>query len=134
MAAACGHMHTAAVGEDGTLYAWGSQNNGRLGNGQTRKQSLRPMPIAGLPAVAQVAVGLNHTAIVTDAGDLLLCGQGAFGQLGLDDNFPLPLSGRLGGRRGLSHGKLSVDFRGRGSPKSASSCAAGSKYEVSAGH
>ena len=86
MAAACGHMHTAAVGEDGTLYAWGSELNGRLGSGQTIKPRLRPMPIRGLPAVAQVATGLNHTAIVTDAGDLLLCGQGAFGQLGLDDN------------------------------------------------
>ena len=103
MAAACGHMHTAAVGEDGTLCAWGSELNGRLGSGQTIKPRLRPMPILGLPAVAQVATGLNHTAIVTDAGDLLLCGQGAFGQLGLDDNVPFPLPARLGRRRRFGH-------------------------------
>ena len=33
----------------------------------------------------QVAAGWEHTGIVTDAGDLLMCGCGEAGRLGLGD-------------------------------------------------
>ena len=40
----------------------------------------------GLPApVRQVAAGFHHTGIVTEAGDLLMCGKGEYGRLGLGD-------------------------------------------------
>ena len=45
-----------------------------------------PRRVAGLPApVRQVAAGDYHTGIVTEAGDLLMCGKGEYGRLGLGD-------------------------------------------------
>ena len=86
MAAAAGSFYSAAVGEDGSLFVWGKGAYGRLGTGDTAKR-LAPTRVAGLPApVRQVAAGSNHTGIVTEAGDLLMCGCGTFGQLGLGDD------------------------------------------------
>ena len=42
--------------------------------------------VFALPApVRQVAAGYGHTGIVTEAGDLLMCGEGGDGRLGLGD-------------------------------------------------
>ena len=85
MAAAAGFCHSAAVGEDGTLFVWGHGYLGRLGTGDTADR-LAPTRVPGLPApVRQVAAGYNHTGVVTEAGDLLICGDGRQGQLGLGD-------------------------------------------------
>ena len=85
MAAAAGGCHSAAVGEDGSLFVWGSGNYGQLGTGDTADR-LAPTRVAGLPApVRQVAAGDFHTGMVTEAGDLLMCGKGEAGRLGLGD-------------------------------------------------
>ena len=85
MAAAAGGCHSAAVGEDGSLFVWGRGTTGQLGTGDTADR-LAPTRVAGLPApVRQVAAGWHHTGIVTEAGDLLMCGYGFFGRLGLGD-------------------------------------------------
>ena len=84
MAAAAGCFHSAAVGEDGALFVWGSGKYGQLGTGDSDTR-LAPASVAGLPApVRQVAAGASHTGIVTEAGDLLMCGMGD-GRLGLGD-------------------------------------------------
>ena len=85
MAAAAGGYHSAAVGEDGALFVWGSGEYGQLGTGDTVRR-LAPTRVAGLPApVRQVAAGHFHTGMVTEAGDLLMCGVWEYGQLGLGD-------------------------------------------------
>ena len=85
MAAAAGRLHSAAVGEDGSLFVWGSGNYSRLGTGDTANR-LAPTRVAGLPApVRQVAAWGCHMGMVTEAGDLLMCGYGEYGQLGLGD-------------------------------------------------
>ena len=85
MSAAAGGDHSAAVGEDGTLFVWGRGHFGELGTGDTAIR-LAPTRVTGLPApVRQVAAEFKHTGIVTEAGDLLMCGYGFFGRLGLGD-------------------------------------------------
>ena len=85
MSAAAGGDHSAAVGEDGTLFVWGRGHFGELGTGDTAIR-LAPTRVTGLPApVRQVAAGSDYTGIVTEAGDLLTCGCGRHGQLGLGD-------------------------------------------------
>ena len=86
MAAACGYRHSAFVSEDGLeIFVCGLGDHGRLGTGDTNNR-LVPTSVAGLPApVRQVAAGDYHTAIVTDAGDLFMCGVGGSGRLGLGD-------------------------------------------------
>ena len=85
MAAATGKYHSAAVGEDGALFVWGRGDDGRLGTGDNAER-LAPTRVAGLPApVRQVAAGDDNTGMVTEAGDLLMCGWGRHGRLGLGD-------------------------------------------------
>ena len=85
MAAAAGGGHSAAVGEDGSLFVWGHGSQGQLGTGDTAVR-LAPTRVAGLPApVRQVAAGFRHTGMVTEAGDLLMCGCGRQGHLGQGD-------------------------------------------------
>ena len=86
MATAAGCAQSFAVGQDGTLLVWGRGANGRLGLGDTSDRRV-PTPLPGMPApVRQVAAGRGHTGIVTDGGDLLMCGEGGLGQLGLGDD------------------------------------------------
>ena len=73
------------VGEDGRVFASGNNGRGQLGTSDNQN---RPAPthVSGLTApVRQVAAGKQHTGIVTEAGDLLMCGDGSFGRLGLGD-------------------------------------------------
>ena len=85
MAASAGANHSAAVGEDGALFVWGSGKYGQLGTGDIAGR-LAPTRVAGLSApVRQVAAGGWHTGIVTEAGDLLMCGARRNGRLGLGD-------------------------------------------------
>ena len=73
------------VGEDGSFLSFGDNDSGQLGSGDDDTR-LTPTRVAGLPApVRQVAAGHSHTGIVTEAGDLLMCGCGSDGQLGLGD-------------------------------------------------
>ena len=85
MAVAAGNDHTVLVAEDGSLFACGYNDYGQLGTGDTASR-FAPTRVAALSApVRQVAVGTIHTGIVTDAGDLFMCGHGKDGQLGLGD-------------------------------------------------
>jgi alpha-tubulin suppressor-like RCC1 family protein len=88
MAVAAGGEHTVVVGEDGIVFSFGGNHTGGLGisNNDTK---LVPTRVAGLPPssgpVRQVTAGFHHTGMVTEAGDLLMCGDGWNGQLGLGD-------------------------------------------------
>ena len=88
MAVAAGAEHTVAVVEDGSVFTTGSGKTGQLGTGDNVTR-LAPMRMGGLPPsvgpVRQVAAGNFHTGIVTEAGDLFICGAGDLGRLGLGD-------------------------------------------------
>ena len=86
MAVAAGFFSfTVVVGEDGSIFSFGNNEHSQLGTGDVVLK-LTPTRVAGLPApVRQVAAGLEHTGMVTEAGDLLMCGHGMQGQLGLGD-------------------------------------------------
>ena len=88
MAVAAGVAHTVVVGEYGSVFASGYNSYGQLGLGDNENR-LTLTRVAGLPPlsgpVRQVAAGGEHTGIVTDAGDLLMCGEGENGLLGTGD-------------------------------------------------
>ncbi|KAF9101074.1 hypothetical protein BGX29_006009 [Mortierella sp. GBA35] len=78
-----GKFHTAiATSEPGlTAKLWGFGTNGRLGS--DRKMQLRPAPVMGVPGnVIRIALGRDHTVLVTSKGEVFTLGSNKYGQLG----------------------------------------------------
>ncbi|RWR92760.1 Regulator of chromosome condensation [Cinnamomum micranthum f. kanehirae] len=83
---ACGDSHCLAVTMEGEVQSWGRNQNGQLGLGTT-DDSLVPQNIQAFEGVSvkMVAAGAEHTAAVTEDGDLYGWGWGRYGNLGLGD-------------------------------------------------
>lgn len=59
-----------ALKKDATLWCWGVNDTGQLGNG-TRRSTSRPQRVRGLTGVRQAALGTNRTCAVTRDGALV---------------------------------------------------------------
>jgi alpha-tubulin suppressor-like RCC1 family protein len=77
-----GCQHTAAVRQNGTLWAWGLGSSGRLGDGTTTNKTSPVTPLGDFTDWCQVAAGCNHTAAVRQNGTLWTWGDGGQGRLG----------------------------------------------------
>ena len=80
---ATGYDSVAAIKTDGTLWTWGRNNQGQLGNGNTTNQSSPAQINGGGTNWSQASMGLYYSsaAIKTD-GTLWTWGDGEFGQIG----------------------------------------------------
>lgn len=74
-----GGLHTAVITLDGSLWTWGENSCGQLGNG-TNKDS--KYPIAVMDNVASVSAGGYHTAAIISDGSLWTWGSNSHGKLG----------------------------------------------------
>ncbi len=70
-----------AVKDDGTLWAWGTNNYGQLGDG-TQTTRTNPVQVVGLTDVIAVASGSYASFAITDGGDLWSWGSAHMGLLG----------------------------------------------------
>ena len=88
-----GGSHSLAVGSDGNAYAWGSNGNGRLGDGGTSSSRNAPVRVKtpdrktypDLPAdftYLQVSAGAAHSLAVGSDGNAYAWGYNGNGQLG----------------------------------------------------
>ncbi|WP_426058488.1 RCC1 domain-containing protein [Hymenobacter sp. B1770] len=80
--------HSATIKPDGSLWMWGINYEGQLGNGTTRHSSTPVQVNTQNPATrwTQVATGTSHTLAVTTDGRLYAWGSNAAGQLGTGSN------------------------------------------------
>ena len=76
-----GVRHTVAIKSDGTLYAWGYNGNGRLGDGTTTERHT-PTHIGSDTDWSSVAAGAYHTVAIKSDGTLYVWGSNNYGQLG----------------------------------------------------
>jgi alpha-tubulin suppressor-like RCC1 family protein len=76
-----GNQSAHAIKRDGTLWSWGSNAFGELGNG-TADGSLFPAQVAGINDVVVVAGGGQTTYALDSSGDVWGWGDGDLGQLG----------------------------------------------------
>ena len=90
-----GVSHALALKNDGSVWAWGCNKNGELGNGSTDIKTEMtlgdnrngPVEIAILQDVVEIAAGGSHALAVTSDGGIWAWGSNDEGQLGnLADN------------------------------------------------
>ena len=78
----CGLYHTAAIKTDGTLWTWGQNTNGQLGDNTAVNKSSPVQTIAAGTNWKQVGCGFYHTAAIKTDGTLWTWGYNNYGQLG----------------------------------------------------
>ena len=64
-----GGAHSAAITKDGSLYTWGYNGDGRLGDGTTTR---RLIPIKIMDNVKLVSLGSGYSAAITEDGSLYM--------------------------------------------------------------
>jgi alpha-tubulin suppressor-like RCC1 family protein len=83
--AALGYQHSCALLQNGTVYCWGQNFNGQLGQGEVGYQttfSVVPVAVKGLEdEVQQLVVGGNHSCVL-HSGSVSCWGDNRHGQLG----------------------------------------------------
>ena len=77
-----GYQFTAAIKADGTLWTWGQNSYGGLGDNTTIKRSSPVQTVAFGTSWKQVAGGSSHIAAIKTDGTLWVWGSGLAGQLG----------------------------------------------------
>jgi alpha-tubulin suppressor-like RCC1 family protein len=83
---ATGSDHTLALKTDGTLWAWGWNNFGQLGDGTTANRST-PVQVAGLSDVIAVSAGSRHSLALRADGTVWAWGSNStVGLLGNDSD------------------------------------------------
>ena len=76
-----GWWTTCAVRDGGSLYCWGYNGTGAVGDG-TQADRHSPVLIGGLPAIAQVGVASYGACALTTTGTVWCWGQAEDGELG----------------------------------------------------
>ncbi len=85
-----GAWHALFSTKAGIIYGFGSNFNGKLGNGKTTGNTLLPTKVAdngdfinnGVDKVIKVSASYQHTALVTESGKIYTFGKNEFGTLG----------------------------------------------------
>ena len=78
-----GTEHSLALRSDGSVFAWGSDRDGQLGQGRQTYES-RPGLVVGLSGVKAIGIGPNHSLAIRSDGSLWTWGSNGNGQLGDD--------------------------------------------------
>merc|ERR1711977_601972 len=83
---AAGHNYTAALTVDGEVFTCGDGSNGKLGystpTDNCASYKLRTVEALVGKCVVQIALGENHSAVITNNGEVFTFGGGTHGKLG----------------------------------------------------
>jgi alpha-tubulin suppressor-like RCC1 family protein len=96
---AVGDNHSVAWKIDGSVWTWGNNNNGQLGDGTINARNT-PAQLSTISGVLTIGAGGSHTLAAMIDGSVKAWGFNNYGQLGngntADQHTPVPVSGLSG--------------------------------------
>ncbi len=99
VAVAAGFDHSLALSKDGTVWAWGYNEVGQLGNGSNIDSSI-PVKVEGIDNAVSIAAGAYTSYAILPDGSVKSWGSGRRGLLGNgaseNSNVPVDVSGLTG--------------------------------------
>ncbi|MFZ4621070.1 MAG: T9SS type A sorting domain-containing protein [Bacteroidota bacterium] len=95
-----GFDHSLALASDGTVYGWGKNMSGQLGNGggalYKMPEAVSTSGVLSGKTITQIAAGYNHSLLLASDGTMYTMGHNGYGQLGnasnTDSNVPVAVS------------------------------------------
>ena len=95
-----GAWHALALQNDGTVWSWGSNPSGELGDG-TRTNRPEPVQVHGLTDVTMVSGGISHSLALRSDGSVWTWGDDIYGEQGngpggSDETLPLQVTALSG--------------------------------------
>jgi alpha-tubulin suppressor-like RCC1 family protein len=82
VAIAAGDKHTCALTADKSVWCWGQNDRGQVGQASTASPIATPTRVPGLRPVVSLAAGGSHTCVVDGAGQVTCWGANTFGECG----------------------------------------------------
>jgi RHS repeat-associated protein len=101
IAAAPGGYHSLALKSDGTLWSWGLNSSGQLGNNSTTNAKT-PVQVNGLAGAVAIGAGANHSLAVKSDGTAWAWGANSCGQLGNNSTTNAKVPVQVSGLTGVS--------------------------------
>jgi alpha-tubulin suppressor-like RCC1 family protein len=99
IAIAAGGDHSCAIATGGTVYCWGDNSNGQLGDGSTTNSST-PVEVSGLSKAFAISAGHDSTCALAIYGTVWCWGYNGDGDLGngttTDSSVPVNIAGLSG--------------------------------------
>jgi alpha-tubulin suppressor-like RCC1 family protein len=74
-------LHTLVLESDGTVWSFGLNTNGELGDGTTDERHL-PSSVPGCSGITSIATGAAHSVVLKNDGTVWAWGYNSYGQLG----------------------------------------------------
>ena len=81
IAISAGRSHSLALKDDGTVWSWGWNHFGQLGNGSTIEESNTPVQVSSLTNVVAIDDGQYSLLALKDDGTVWSWGRNDVGQL-----------------------------------------------------
>ncbi|PSJ95168.1 regulator [Brevibacillus fortis] len=82
VSSAAGQGHSLILKSDGTVWAWGDNSYGQLGDGAPAVKANVPFKVKGITNVSRIAAGSNHSVALKADGTVWSWGLNSSGELG----------------------------------------------------
>ncbi len=89
--------HTIALKDDGSVWTWGANNDGQIGNGTTSAYVTVPTQVASLCHIVAIAAGDSHCLALDNSDRVWAWGSNSSGQLGNSAATPQPTPALVSG-------------------------------------